>query len=667
MADWSNSRVEEFNEAGEYITQFGTKGSGQGQLSISPPIGLATSSKGDVWVADANNNRVQKWNRASWRSEVSTEITVDGTQLASSQAAQCPTETCAITPEWTLEASAFSVGKHTVQIKATDGLGRTSTKSLTVEVQPDTTKPELTANSKFFTAPAGWLEQKPYIDIATAKDPSGSGVTSMALKIDGKTIQSSNQSCAEGECQLGIAGSVNVGTYSGGAHPAELIATDGAGNTATKRWTINVDPDGHITVSEAEDTLEALDATSESTIVAPTAEVVSSEERADGNDPSLIEGENGLESTGTPDPSSISVNPEGGFTTELPEGSISAEPVNVGEGATPMVVAEEAVAVGGNSTPNVDSVIRPIFDGLLTFGSIRDASAPETFSWKVNLGEGQVLRSVDPLDAEVDYEDGHEAYLIAAQKASDAIGSNVPTSLSVSEQDIVTLTVEHKEHSYVYPIVAGTGWEGGFRTEVVEGPKDAQELKEERERIEQEEHEAMERAAEQEATPGDEPPGEGVEVKDSPNKPRRVLVDVGAPEMYDWVQRKRRSKANAGYCESILGVLHCDAWHTWEVGTWFWNGTYRQVGGYAWQGDTVAKCYSHAGVIFTDDLTTMGWSGPNPAPYGYGKYLNLWCNFHVSWFNINNREEEYFQLQDHLYGDGYQGQHLKEMDPPYLQ
>lgn len=146
-------------------------------------------------------------------------------------------------------------------------------------------------------------------------------------------------------------------TYSGGAHPAELIATDGAGNATAKRWTINVDPEGHITASEAEDTLEAVDTTSGSTVVASTEEFISPEERVDGNNPSLVEGENGLESAGTPDLSTISVEPEGGFTTELPEGTISAEPVEVGQGATPMAIAEEAVAVDGNSTPNVDSVV----------------------------------------------------------------------------------------------------------------------------------------------------------------------------------------------------------------------------------------------------------------------------------------------------------------------
>ena len=45
----------------------------------------------------------------------------------------------------------------------------------------------------------------------------------------------------------------------------------------------------------------------------------------------------------------------------------------------------------------------------------------------------------------------------------------------MSEGKIVTLTVEHRKaaeegHSFVYPIIGGTGWEGGFQTYQVEMP-----------------------------------------------------------------------------------------------------------------------------------------------------------------------------------------------------
>lgn len=46
---------------------------------------------------------------------------------------------------------------------------------------------------------------------------------------------------------------------------------------------------------------------------------------------------------------------------------------------------------------------------------------------------------------------------------------------------------------FVYPVIAGAGWEGGFHTEVVTGPKDEQELREEQERIAREKQAALER------------------------------------------------------------------------------------------------------------------------------------------------------------------------------
>ncbi len=55
-----NNRVQKFNEKGEYVKQFGSKGSGTGQLSA--PDGLALDAKGNVWVADTGNNRVEEFN-----------------------------------------------------------------------------------------------------------------------------------------------------------------------------------------------------------------------------------------------------------------------------------------------------------------------------------------------------------------------------------------------------------------------------------------------------------------------------------------------------------------------------------------------------------------------------------------------------------------------------
>jgi hypothetical protein len=59
VTDTANSRIEEFNTKGEFVTMFGSEGAGNGQLK--GPEEVAVDSKGDDWVTDAGNNRVEEW------------------------------------------------------------------------------------------------------------------------------------------------------------------------------------------------------------------------------------------------------------------------------------------------------------------------------------------------------------------------------------------------------------------------------------------------------------------------------------------------------------------------------------------------------------------------------------------------------------------------------
>ncbi len=60
VVDSGNDRVEEFNEKGEYIRTVGSKGTGNGQFE--DPTGIAADSKGNVWVTDTGNYRVEEFN-----------------------------------------------------------------------------------------------------------------------------------------------------------------------------------------------------------------------------------------------------------------------------------------------------------------------------------------------------------------------------------------------------------------------------------------------------------------------------------------------------------------------------------------------------------------------------------------------------------------------------
>jgi hypothetical protein len=111
----------------------------------------------------------------------------------------------------------------------------------------------------------------------------------------------------------------------------------------------------------------------------------------------------------------------------------------------------------------------------MVFPSIEGPSDPEEFSWEVTLDGDQELQQVDDQHAKVVYAgSGVTAFGITAQRAHDAVGSEVPTSLAVSDGNVLTLTVHHRAGNpatggtpFVYPIVAGAGWEGGFETATI--------------------------------------------------------------------------------------------------------------------------------------------------------------------------------------------------------
>lgn len=430
----------------------------------------------------------------------STTIKVDGVTVDSFSPG-CPSGGCSINREWTLSSNSYSPGAHSVQVQATDATGRTSTKTLAITIERDTTAPQFEELGGFYTAPEGWVEQKPYSYTANATDTNGYGVTVLTLKIDGSVVKTATQTCPAGGCTNSFGSvSINMEDYSGGSHPAELIATDGAGNTRRRTWTINVDPEGHISTAELADTLEAVEETSYAHVVSAGAEA------AEGPEVSVHPTSAGFGSVGSYVPTYVSSSPAGGVRME-PSGYISegapeevapqlvlVTPDTPGAGATEAVITEGSAVVAANTGNSSDSVTRPVYDGALTFHDIRDRSASEEYSWDVQLpSPGEYMSLVDPQHVEVYYANGHPAFGVAAMPAADAVGTSVPTNLKL-EGHVVTEVVHHRSASFVYPVVVGVGWEGGYVTTQIPGPKDEKELREEREQREREEKEGLVRS-----------------------------------------------------------------------------------------------------------------------------------------------------------------------------
>jgi len=71
VADTANNRIEEFNEKGEFLRIGGTEGFGK----LKSPQGIIATSSGNVWVTDTSDNRLVEFNeRAEYQREASKTI-----------------------------------------------------------------------------------------------------------------------------------------------------------------------------------------------------------------------------------------------------------------------------------------------------------------------------------------------------------------------------------------------------------------------------------------------------------------------------------------------------------------------------------------------------------------------------------------------------------------
>ena len=59
VADRQNNRIQKLDANGNLITKWGSQGNGDGQFSF--PYGVATDASGNVYVADSWNHRIQKF------------------------------------------------------------------------------------------------------------------------------------------------------------------------------------------------------------------------------------------------------------------------------------------------------------------------------------------------------------------------------------------------------------------------------------------------------------------------------------------------------------------------------------------------------------------------------------------------------------------------------
>lgn len=121
----------------------------------------------------------------------------------------------------------------------------------------------------------------------------------------------------------------------------------------------------------------------------------------------------------------------------------------------------------------------PVYEGGF-FPTIHGPADPEEYQWEVHLHPGQELHQIDDQNAAIYFEDETVMGVLSAAPARDARGTAVPTSLSVSAGNVVTLTVHHRDGDpandgvpFVYPVTEGSAFEVGYSSVTVVEPPSA--------------------------------------------------------------------------------------------------------------------------------------------------------------------------------------------------
>lgn len=156
----------------------------------------------------------------------------------------------------------------------------------------------------------------------------------------------------------------------------------------------------------------------------------------------------------------ISTSAVGGFSLSSGDssvGTLTIKPVGVDATATKgQVVAGDAV-VYADTDKAADTVVRPMATGIETFTQLRGRSAPESYSWTVDLpGNQKLLRQPDGGINVVNGAGSTVASVLPAW-AKDADNVSVPVSFSVSGSTL-TMTVKHHARNFSYPIIADPLW-----------------------------------------------------------------------------------------------------------------------------------------------------------------------------------------------------------------
>jgi hypothetical protein len=127
-------------------------------------------------------------------------------------------------------------GSYTFRVKATDPAGNSTTATRTFQL--DSARPHLDARGRLLDASDLSVDANPEVEVDAAD--AGSGVTSIGLLVDDRRADQLVQACPDGGCELQGTLQPDLSAIGLGWHSYEIVATDGAANTAHESGTFSL-------------------------------------------------------------------------------------------------------------------------------------------------------------------------------------------------------------------------------------------------------------------------------------------------------------------------------------------------------------------------------------------------------------------------------------------
>lgn len=335
-------------------------------------------------------------------------LSIDGSVYQTYDAG-CDSGTCDWVASEDLDGANLSDGKHQFALAVTDFAGNTTTKNWTVVV--DSTPPTI-STSGTLTALGNGPAMLPAYTLHVDAADAGTGVTDIQVLVDNTVQGETSQQCAAGGCSLSYDFIYNTAQYGSGQHLVVVRATDAAGVDEETVLVVNPSagslpgPLQSLGCSGAAPTTvtggtTATPATAKSSLQqyfsAGLADPSSTTDAAGGTVlPALTSQSWGFSATGGEVQTGLAASPAGAVQAGPSSSALCIAPSEEGASAGSLASVGNDAALAPNFLPSTDLVERGTPMGEQSLLQLRDAQAPTSLKWTVNLGSDDSLVAEGP-------------------------------------------------------------------------------------------------------------------------------------------------------------------------------------------------------------------------------------------------------------------------------